>query len=102
MVNKINLNTKNAILNKSAKFLPDKPSEYGMTSEDIKKAFYSFATDDENSIISEINRIVEEINNEANSLKNHISSSIEESINSIEKNKADKSDLLNIKIYWEE
>lgn len=61
-INKISDKTKDLILRKSAKALPNNPSGRGMSAEEIKKAFYAPLTDTANSIVGEANRIVEEIN----------------------------------------
>ncbi len=63
-VNKIDDAAVNRIRRKSATALPDRPSERGIKAPEVKKAFFGFVTDEENSVVSEINRIVEEINSE--------------------------------------
>ena len=61
-VNKVSASTKEAIKRKSAYSLPDRPSEQGMKSEDIKKAFWQPVVDVNQSVISEIDRVVDEVN----------------------------------------
>lgn len=58
----ISPDTEEAILRKSAHGLPTRPSEAGMKPNDIKKAFFEFATGTNNSLISELKRIVAEAN----------------------------------------
>lgn len=53
---------RNIILRKSAYGLPLRPSASGMKAADIKKAFYSAITDEEDSIVSELKRIIREAN----------------------------------------
>lgn len=64
MINKVSKETKNKILNKSAKRLPDNPSAVGMKPEDIKRAFYAPITDAGSGVLEEIDRIAEEMNRE--------------------------------------
>ncbi len=47
---------------KSAYNLPDRPSERGMKSDEIKHAFYGPITDPENSVFAELARIIVELN----------------------------------------
>ena len=42
--------------------LPDNPSANGMSAEQVKRAFYGPLTDDEISVIAELNRVVREAN----------------------------------------
>ena len=62
MINKVSKETKNKILTKSAKGLPDNPSAMGMKPEEIKMAFYAPITDANSGLIGEIDRVVEEVN----------------------------------------
>lgn len=59
----ISSTTKASILRKTAYALPLRPSESGMSAEDIKKAFYSGMTDKEDSVMSELERVISEANN---------------------------------------
>jgi hypothetical protein len=64
MINKISQNTKNAIIRKSVSSLPDRPTESGVKTTTLKGAFYKFVTDDNQSVLAEIDRVIEELNNE--------------------------------------
>ncbi len=61
-INKISEEILFKIREKSAKSLPDRPTAQGYTASDIKRYLTGFVTDDNLSIISEINRIIEEFN----------------------------------------
>ncbi len=56
-ISPISENTRAKISNKSAASLPNTPSLFGMPADQIRGAFYRPLTDDDESIISEINRI---------------------------------------------
>lgn len=87
MIQKISESTKNSIRQKSVYNLPDRPSDYGMTTTDIKKAFYQPIIDMNNSALSEIDRVVEEVNTDfstANQVMNTNIQKIENVINSNE------------------
>lgn len=58
----ISSTTKASILRKTAYALPLRPSESGISAEDIKKAFYSGMTDKEDSIMAELERVISEAN----------------------------------------
>lgn len=62
MVNKISNETLLAIERKSAKTLPDRPSQAGLTAETIRNRLYKAMLDDTNSIRAEIDRVVDEVN----------------------------------------
>ena len=66
-VNKITNSSRNKIISKSVNPLPNTPSKLGYSAQDIKNAMFKFVTDEEESIVAEINRVVEEINNEGSS-----------------------------------
>ena len=61
-VNKISNSKLSAIKRKSAYALPDNPTGSGMSAEKIKNAFWTYALDENDSIIAEIHRIVDETN----------------------------------------
>lgn len=63
------------IRRKSACSLPDNPTDFGYTPDQIRAAFYKPITDDSNSVIGEVNRIVNEVNKvlETNDEKNNTS-----------------------------
>lgn len=61
-IEKVSENVKTAIRRKSAYGLPDRPSEYGMKPEDIKRAFYQPIIDMSYSAITEIDRVADEVN----------------------------------------
>ena len=61
-INSISQATKDTILRKTAYALPDRPSASGMKPKDIKRAFYMGLTDEEDSIIAEMERIIRECN----------------------------------------
>lgn len=67
-INKITDEKINKLRKKSAKALPDKPSERGYTADQLKNAFSGFVVDDENSVIEEINKLIDSINAEFNKL----------------------------------
>ena len=50
------------IKEKSANALPDRPTAQGYTAKDIKRYLTGFVTDDELSIVAEINRVIDELN----------------------------------------
>lgn len=54
--------TKKTIVGKSVSSLPTRPSEEGITAQEIKRAMFGFVTDNNGSVLSEINRIVGQIN----------------------------------------
>lgn len=62
MINKISNETLAAIERNSAKTLPDRPSQAGLTAETIRNRLYKAMTGETNSLRAEIDRIVEEIN----------------------------------------
>lgn len=62
MINKISPASRRAIISKSVNSLPNTPTRAGFSADDIKGAMHQFVTDEENSIIAEINRVVEETN----------------------------------------
>lgn len=61
-INKVSSQARNIIKRKSAFALPDRPSEAGMSAEEIKKAFWQPVADLTDSALSEIDRVVEEVN----------------------------------------
>ena len=61
-INPISKTSKDTILRKTAYALPDRPSANGMKPEDIKRAFYMAITDEEDSIIAELERVINECN----------------------------------------
>ena len=63
-INKVSSTTKSAIIRKSVKSLPNKPSDKGYKAEEIKKAMYEPITGEQNSVIAEIDRVVDEVNAE--------------------------------------
>lgn len=63
LINNVSQTTEQAIKRKSAYGLPDRPSESGMRSGEIKKAFYASITDKGDSVLSELKRVVGEVNN---------------------------------------
>ena len=69
-INSISKAAKDTILRKTAHALPDRPSASGMKPQDIKKAFYAAITDEEDSIIAEMERIIRECNTIINSIIN--------------------------------
>lgn len=58
----ISNNTKNEIINKSAKTLPTNPSARGMSADQIRKAFWAPVVESENSILTELDRVIKESN----------------------------------------
>lgn len=54
--------TKAAIKRKSAQTLPNNPTEAGYKAADIRNAFFRPITDDENSVLSELDRVIHEVN----------------------------------------
>lgn len=61
-VNKITNSSRNKIISKSVNPLPNNPSKIGYSAQDIKNSMFKFVTDEEESIVAEINRIVDEVN----------------------------------------
>lgn len=61
---KISTEMRDKIKRKTAYSLPDRPTEAGIPPERIKRAAYQGLTDEQSSIVSEINRIVDEANGE--------------------------------------
>ena len=61
-VNKITNSSRNKIISKSVNPLPNNPSKLGYSAQDIKNSMFKFVTDEEESIVAEINRIVDEAN----------------------------------------
>ena len=61
-ISNISADTIDKIRRRSAYSLPDRPSEIGMKPDEIRRAFYEAITEDNESIVYEINRIVNEIN----------------------------------------
>ena len=90
-IQNISPTTENAILRKSAYGLPNRPSESGMRADDIKKAFYSAVTDDNDSVLSEMKRIV----GESNEIFKSIDNEKEESDKKTEDNTKDLNELKN-------
>lgn len=76
MIEKVSEATKNLILQKSAYGLPDRPSDVGMTSSDIKKAFYQPIIDISNSSLAELDRVITSINDELLLVDDKIKNSI--------------------------
>ena len=70
-VNKISNSKISAIKRKSAYALPDNPTGSGMNAEKIKNAFWTFAIDENDSIVAEIQRIIDEINTDIGSKENY-------------------------------
>lgn len=64
MINKINEETIEKIKMKTPYSHTARPYEEGMNEEQIKGLFYKALTDENTSVIAEINRIVQEINND--------------------------------------
>lgn len=75
-IQKITADTVKKILMKTANALPNRPSERGITAEQLKKYFFEFVTSDKNSIKAEIDRIVEEVNQELATGKSYTDDSI--------------------------
>ena len=71
MINKVTEETRKKILNKSAYGMPNNPSELGWSAEKIKRNLHSGFTDNENSVLSEIDRLAEEINSELTDIGNY-------------------------------
>lgn len=67
---KINKEVKNNILRKTPWGHSSTPHKEGLNEEQIKGLFYKAITDEENSVISEINRIVEEGNKQFSEIDN--------------------------------
>lgn len=61
-IKKTREDVRKAIKLKSAESLPDNPTAQGYSANEIKKTLYAPITDDENSVLAEMNRIVEETN----------------------------------------
>ena len=61
-IENISVKTEQSILRKSAYGMPDRPSESGMRTDEIKKAFYSAIIDKADSVLSELKRVVSEAN----------------------------------------
>ncbi|MBQ8178309.1 MAG: hypothetical protein IJ033_03855 [Clostridia bacterium] len=63
------------IQRRSAYTLPTRPTEQGMKPNEIKRAFFGYVTESNNSVMGEINRIVDEVNQsldaEEQALKEH-------------------------------
>jgi hypothetical protein len=68
MVNKISEDKRKQIISKSVDPLPTNPGRAGFKADDVKKAMFSFVTDEEDSIIAEFNRLVDEINYALNNI----------------------------------
>ena len=62
-IKKISDQTKQAMKEKSAQSMPDVPSSKGWTPKRFKDSITKPMFDNENSLLSEVNRVVEEINN---------------------------------------
>lgn len=67
---KINKETRNKILRKTPWGHSATPAEEGLSEEQIKGMFYKAITDQEDSVISEVNRIVEEGNKQFSEIDN--------------------------------
>lgn len=91
MIQKISESTKNSIRQKSVYNLPDRPSDYGMTTTDIKKAFYQPIIDMNNSALSEIDRVVEEVNSDLSTVSQTLTTNVEKIENTINANETFKS-----------
>ena len=61
-IQKIEKTVKTAIKRKSAYSLPNNPIEGGYSADDIRKAFYTPIIDDDNSVVSELERVIDEAN----------------------------------------
>ena len=61
-VKRVSEETRMNIQRKSAYTLPNRPTEQGMKPNELKRAFYGFVTEANNSMISEMNRVVDEAN----------------------------------------
>ena len=72
MIQQVSENTKTEVMKKSAYNLPDRPSEAGISSSEIKRAFYMPLIDNENSVFAELDRVIQDINTELNSLAQRI------------------------------
>lgn len=59
---------KQAILRKTVKDLPNRPTDSGMKADQLKKFFYSMMTDVTNSTQAELDRVVSEINQAINTM----------------------------------
>lgn len=83
-INQISSTTKASILRKTAYGLPLRPSESGMSAEDIKKAFYAGITDKEDSIMAELERVISEANAALQNLKEAVDGQIDKKVDNIE------------------
>ena len=61
-INNVSSQARTIIKRKSAFALPDRPSEAGMSADEIKKAFWQPVADLTDSALSEIDRVVNEVN----------------------------------------
>lgn len=68
LIKKVDEGVRWAILRKTAYSLPNRPSDAGMTPEQIKTAFYRAFTDAEQSVLAELDRVVNEVDKEVLSL----------------------------------
>lgn len=75
------------IIRKSAYSLPTRPSEAGMTPQQIKAAFFRPFTDTEKSLAAEINRVAREINRKDGTLAELVPKIKDILVGIIEKNK---------------
>ena len=62
---------------KSAYSLPTRPSERGMTPDEIKRAFYAPLIDSEKSMVKEVNRIVGEANDALNASEKWVQETVD-------------------------
>ena len=63
-MNWVNPNKRKQIIRKSVDSFPDNPSKAGYKANEIKKAMFGFVTDEEVSVIEEINRVINDTNRE--------------------------------------
>lgn len=82
-IRKITEISRQKIINKSVNPLPNNPAKEGYRANDVKKAMFSFVTDEEDSIVAEVNRIVDEINNGID----EVSSSVDKVVEDVEASK---------------
>ena len=83
-INQISSTTKASILRKTAYGLPLRPSESGMSAEDIKRAFYAGITDKEDSIMAELERVISEANAALQNLKEAVDGQIDKKVDTVE------------------
>lgn len=61
-VNKVTDTARQRIIKKSVDPLPNNPGKAGFRADEVKKAMFGFVTDEEDSLLKELNRVVDEIN----------------------------------------